>query len=194
MITSPGHQHVPIRWRHLPRGTCQEGSNTSDGHNFGIYGPIRTKLGRVMFTNMPDVNAPHLSQCATFVAKRHFRHHAPFWPQLRLTKPDTALNLNLRIRSAPKSAAPGYPKVEISMQNHYSLELWFSLKINLSSLSRGSFNKSAANWDILIGAKTGKGTKVTLSAFCLGPGIYPLASSVLNIINPLWGNLPLNFP
>ena len=45
-----------------------------------------------------------------------------------------------------------------------------------------------------MGAKTEKGTKVTLSAFSLGPGIYPLASSVLNIINPLWGNLPLNFP
>ena len=45
-----------------------------------------------------------------------------------------------------------------------------------------------------MGAKTGKYTKVTLSAFGLGPVIYPLASSVLNIINPFWGNLPLNFP
>ena len=105
--TTTGHQHVPIRWRHLPRGTCQEGSNTWDGHNFVIYGPIRTKLGRVMFTNMPNVNAPHLSQCATFVAKRHFGHYAPFLPQIRLNKPTTALNLNLRIRSAPKSAASG---------------------------------------------------------------------------------------
>ena len=155
MIMSTGHQHVPIRWRHLPRGTCQKASNTSDGHNFGKCWPIRTKLGIVMYVNTPDITAPYLSQCATFVAKRHFRHHAPFWPQIRLNKPNAALNLNLRILSAPKSAAPGYPKVEISMQNHYSLELWFSLKINLSSLSRGSFNKSVGDLVILIAAKTG---------------------------------------
>ena len=30
-----------------------------------------------------------------------------------------------------------YPKVETSMKHHYSLELCFSLKINLSSLSMG---------------------------------------------------------
>ena len=34
---------------------------------------------------------------------------------------------------------------------------------------------------------------MTVSAFGPGPGIYPLASAILNIINPLWGNLPLNF-
>ena len=48
-----------------------------------------------------------------FVAMRHicrkapFTDYAPFWPQLRLNKRNAALNLNLRIRSAPKSAAPG---------------------------------------------------------------------------------------
>ena len=34
--------------RHLPRGTCQKASNTSDGHNFGNCRPIRPKLGRFM--------------------------------------------------------------------------------------------------------------------------------------------------
>ena len=92
MVTSTGHQHVPIMWRHLPRGTCQKASKTSDGHNFGKCWPIRTKLGSVMHVNTPDITAPYLSQCATFVAKRSFRHHAPFWPQLRLTKPDSASN------------------------------------------------------------------------------------------------------
>ena len=44
---------------------------------------------------------------------RRIRRKAPFsapcaiLTPLRLSKPDTALNLNLRIRSAPKSAAPG---------------------------------------------------------------------------------------
>ena len=55
----------------------------------------------------------------------------------------------------------------------------------------GSFSKTAENLVILIAAKTGKGTKVTLSAFSLGPGIYPLASSVLNIINPRPGGVIL---
>ena len=111
MITSTGHKHVPIRRRHLRRATCQEPSNTSDGHNFGKCRPIRTKLGRVMLVNTPDIIAPYLSQGATFVAKRHLGHCAPFWTQLRFNKPNAALNLNLRIRSAPKSAAPGLPVV-----------------------------------------------------------------------------------
>ena len=61
------------------------------------------------------------------------------------------------IQNEPPKLDPDgtYPKVEISMQNHYSLELWFSLKINLSSLSRGSFSKTAWDWDILLPAKTG---------------------------------------
>ena len=91
----------PATW-HVP-----EGVKHFRWPNFGKCLPNRTKLGSVMHVNTPDITAPYLSQCATFVAKRHFRHHAPFWPQLRLSKPDTALNLNLRIRSAPKSAAPG---------------------------------------------------------------------------------------
>ena len=83
MVTSTGHQDVPIRWRHLPRGTCQKASKTSDGHNFGKCWPIRTKLGSVMYVNMPQITAPYLLQCATFVAKRHFRHHVPFWPPIK---------------------------------------------------------------------------------------------------------------
>ena len=48
MATSMCHQQVSIRWRHLPRGTCQEPSITSNGHNFGKCSPIWTKLGNVM--------------------------------------------------------------------------------------------------------------------------------------------------
>ena len=53
-----GHPDVPMRWRLLPRGTCQDGSNTSNGHNFGKYFPIWTKLGWVMYVYRTNMNAP----------------------------------------------------------------------------------------------------------------------------------------
>ena len=46
-------------------------------------------------------NAPHLSQSATLGTVRHFG------PNNEKNKINTDVNLNLRIRSAPKSAASG---------------------------------------------------------------------------------------
>ena len=75
MITSTGHQHVPIRWHHLPRGTCQKASNTSDGHNFGKCWPIRTKLGSVMYVNTPNQGCNFFNILGVALERPHSRWH-----------------------------------------------------------------------------------------------------------------------